>query len=143
MMMMMTTTTMVRPQVDEGQADSVGDEDEGEDVIIRPTVQSSQAQLEYTETGPSESKLGRPQADELVDPDCRPAFPITVNQAMIGPLQLDPEDPSIAVPASINRFLRPYQQEGVKFFYKQYMQGKGGILGDDMGFVLDLDIDSG
>lgn len=70
-----------------------------------------------------------------VEPDCKPAFPITVNQAMIGPLQLDPDDPSMAVPASINRFLRPYQQEGVRFFWKQYSQGKGGILGDDMGYV--------
>jgi len=39
------------------------------------------------------------------------------------------------VPASINTFLRDYQREGVKFFWKQYQEGRGGLLGDDMGLV--------
>lgn len=41
--------------------------------------------------------------------------------------------PAVSVPASINRFLRDYQREGIQFFYERYCEGRGGILGDDMG----------
>lgn len=37
------------------------------------------------------------------------------------------------VPASINRFLREYQRDGVRFLFRQYSRDKGGILADDMG----------
>eukprot|EP00884_Botryococcus_braunii_P005791 jgi/Botrbrau1/15212/Bobra.0149s0068.3 len=37
------------------------------------------------------------------------------------------------VPASINRYLRGYQREGVRFLFRQYAKGEGGILADDMG----------
>lgn len=37
------------------------------------------------------------------------------------------------VPASINRYLRGYQREGVQFLFRQYAKGEGGILADDMG----------
>lgn len=36
------------------------------------------------------------------------------------------------VPASINRHLREYQRDGVKFLYSLYAQDKGGILADGM-----------
>ena len=39
----------------------------------------------------------------------------------------------LQVPASINRFLRSYQREGVKFLFRQYARDKGGVLADDMG----------
>ncbi|KIK94177.1 hypothetical protein PAXRUDRAFT_784462 [Paxillus rubicundulus Ve08.2h10] len=39
------------------------------------------------------------------------------------------------VPASINTYLRPYQRDGVQFFWDLYHEGRGGILGDDMGLV--------
>ena len=39
----------------------------------------------------------------------------------------------VSVPATINRFLRGYQREGVRFLYRQYCRGTGGILADDMG----------
>lgn len=39
------------------------------------------------------------------------------------------------VPASINRYLRGYQQHGVTFLYSSIMRGSGAILGDDMGLV--------
>ncbi len=38
-----------------------------------------------------------------------------------------------SIPASINRYLKVYQQEGVRFIYKLLMQGYGSVLGDDMG----------
>lgn len=65
--------------------------------------------------------------------DERPAFPCTREQRLIGPHQLDPEDPTMVIPASINRFLREYQRAGAEFLYSKYKRGYGGILGDDMG----------
>jgi hypothetical protein len=47
-------------------------------------------------------------------------------------LLVHPEQ-GIQVPASINRFLREYQRDGVRFFWDCYKEGRGGVLGDDMG----------
>ena len=41
----------------------------------------------------------------------------------------------IQVPASINGFLREYQREGVRFLWDSFKEGRGGVLGDDMGLV--------
>lgn len=38
----------------------------------------------------------------------------------------------LSVPSSINMYLRDYQRDGVAFFFRQYAQNQGGILGDDM-----------
>lgn len=54
---------------------------------------------------------------------------MTFEQSRIGPLVVG----NYTVPAPINRFLRPYQREGVEFLLTQYKNGIGGILGDDMG----------
>ena len=37
------------------------------------------------------------------------------------------------VPATINRYLRDYQREGVRFLYQHFIKNEGAILGDDMG----------
>uniref|UniRef100_A0A674P4R6 Excision repair cross-complementation group 6-like 2 n=1 Tax=Takifugu rubripes TaxID=31033 RepID=A0A674P4R6_TAKRU len=37
------------------------------------------------------------------------------------------------VPYTINRYLRNYQREGVRFIYNNYIRSSGCILGDDMG----------
>lgn len=34
------------------------------------------------------------------------------------------------ITALVNKRIRPYQRDGVKFLYDLYKQGKGGILGD-------------
>ena len=39
----------------------------------------------------------------------------------------------IRVPPSLSKHLRPYQRDGVKFFFERYILGRGAILGDDMG----------
>jgi SNF2 family DNA or RNA helicase len=39
----------------------------------------------------------------------------------------------IRVPPSISKHLRPYQRDGVQFFFERYILGRGAILGDDMG----------
>ncbi|KAJ3572782.1 hypothetical protein NP233_g2852 [Leucocoprinus birnbaumii] len=62
----------------------------------------------------------------------RPGFPLAPEQQRHGPLVLD-EGTKIQVPATINTYLRDYQREGVKFFWKQYQEDRGGLLGDDMG----------
>ncbi|KAK0236808.1 hypothetical protein EDD85DRAFT_1006876 [Armillaria nabsnona] len=62
----------------------------------------------------------------------RPGFPLASGQKPQGPLVLD-EAKEIKVPATINTYLREYQRDGIKFFYRQYSVGRGGLLGDDMG----------
>ncbi|XP_077378318.1 DNA excision repair protein ERCC-6-like 2 isoform X2 [Festucalex cinctus] len=48
------------------------------------------------------------------------------------PLKLcDGSDDS--VPYTINRYLRDYQREGIRFIYSNYSHSRGCILGDDMG----------
>jgi SNF2 family DNA or RNA helicase len=37
------------------------------------------------------------------------------------------------IPAPISQWLRSYQVEGVNFMYRLWKEGRGGILGDDMG----------
>ncbi|XP_061784328.1 DNA excision repair protein ERCC-6-like 2 isoform X2 [Nerophis lumbriciformis] len=38
-----------------------------------------------------------------------------------------------SVPYTINRYLRDYQREGIRFIYRNYIRSRGCILGDDMG----------
>ena len=42
------------------------------------------------------------------------------------------------MPASINRYLRDYQREGIRFLHSLYARGLGGILADDMGLGAQL-----
>eukprot|EP00978_Attheya_sp_CCMP212_P000209 scaffold389_cov45-Attheya_sp.AAC.1 len=37
------------------------------------------------------------------------------------------------LPAALNRYLKPYQREGISFLYSAVIKGSGVILGDDMG----------
>lgn len=67
-------------------------------------------------------------------PRPRPSFPLAAGQKRLGPMVLDPKK-GIMVPGYINTFLREYQREGIHFFYERYAQGRGGLLGDDMGLV--------
>lgn len=39
----------------------------------------------------------------------------------------------LKVPYTINRYLRDYQREGIKFIHHSYAKSRGCILGDDMG----------
>lgn len=64
----------------------------------------------------------------------RPGFPLASAQAHLGPFVLD-RDKKIMVPAAINTYLRDYQRDGVRFLWRQYTEGRGGLLGDDMGLV--------
>jgi DNA excision repair protein ERCC-6-like 2 len=68
------------------------------------------------------------------DLQSRPGFPLSASQTLLGPLILDAEK-NVKVPGAINTYLRDYQREGVKFFWSQYQEKRGGLLGDDMGLV--------
>lgn len=70
--------------------------------------------------------------DIPLDVDSKPFFPIKPEHRSIGPLVLDAAK-GIKVPASINRHLRDYQRDGIRFLYRSYSENRGGVLGDDMG----------
>ena len=62
----------------------------------------------------------------------RPEFVLKPGQQVLGPLVLDRDH---KVPERINTFLREYQRDGIRFFWDRYKEGRGGLLGDDMGLV--------
>lgn len=64
----------------------------------------------------------------------KPGFPLAPGQSRLGPLILDAEQKCM-IPAAINTYLREYQRDGVRFFWRQYKERQGGLLGDDMGLV--------
>lgn len=64
----------------------------------------------------------------------RPEIELSAGQTLLGPLVLDGAK-GIVVPAAINTYLRDYQRDGVRFFWERYKEGRGGLLGDDMGLV--------
>ncbi|KAG6856842.1 hypothetical protein H0H87_012900 [Tephrocybe sp. NHM501043] len=104
-------------------------ESDVEELIFTPELlKESSASGSETESD-SEYELG----DPCLKP--RPRFPLGREQTVHGPLHLDIEN-QIAVPASINTYLRNYQRDGIQFFWEQYKEGRGGLLGDDMGLVI-------
>ncbi|KAG9007115.1 hypothetical protein FRB90_009546 [Tulasnella sp. 427] len=99
-----------------------------------PLVQTAETESEASDPETSRTVL-RP-IDPLTDPQRpRPAFKPTPDQQLKGPLVLglDSDGREISVPRSIAMYLRPYQEEGVRFFWERYKEGRGGVLGDDMG----------
>lgn len=64
----------------------------------------------------------------------KPGFPLNANQKYEKAMVLDAKE-GVKVPAAINTYLRDYQRDGVTFLYRQYKEGRGGLLGDDMGLV--------
>ncbi|CAL9707977.1 unnamed protein product [Knipowitschia caucasica] len=75
------------------------------------------------------SKLKKPTFNSTSQE--KPFFSGTViNSNVSVPLILSHED---KVPYTINRYLRNYQREGIKFMYNNYIHSRGCILGDDMG----------
>ncbi|OCF35109.1 hypothetical protein I316_03149 [Kwoniella heveanensis BCC8398] len=80
---------------------------------------------------PNSRRANKLDVDDL--PSYRPNFPFSDEQAQIGSFPLDDSAKDIAIPASINRFLKAYQQVGAQFLYDHYKDGMGGVLGDDMG----------
>lgn len=77
------------------------------------------------------SKLMRSRLNHFTEE--KPVFPSSVTDPRLCvPLELNDVDGD-RVPYTINRYLRDYQREGIRFIYNNYMRSRGCILGDDMG----------
>uniref|UniRef100_A0A8C8M2Q0 DNA excision repair protein ERCC-6-like 2 n=1 Tax=Oncorhynchus tshawytscha TaxID=74940 RepID=A0A8C8M2Q0_ONCTS len=81
-------------------------------------------------------KLQRPDTNQsstsVVSAQEKPLF--LCSQTPPGPSEpLVLSQSGVAVPYTINRYLRYYQKEGIQFIYDNYAQSRGCILGDDMG----------
>uniref|UniRef100_A0A7N9ATX9 Excision repair cross-complementation group 6-like 2 n=1 Tax=Mastacembelus armatus TaxID=205130 RepID=A0A7N9ATX9_9TELE len=77
------------------------------------------------------SKLIRPPLNHCNQE--KPVFPSSITAPKLhSPLELSDVDGD-RVPYTINRYLRDYQREGIKFIYNNYICSRGCILGDDMG----------
>lgn len=78
----------------------------------------------------SDSEYG--SDDDVGSGNPKPGFPLAPGQTERQALILD-KDQGIFVPGTINTYLRQYQRDGIQFFWRQYSEGRGGLLGDDMG----------
>ncbi|RDB19634.1 DNA excision repair protein ERCC-6-like 2 [Hypsizygus marmoreus] len=123
-----------RPRIEKPSEGSVTEsESEADDKWppFQPTQSPQKTPITPAEDSETESD---PDYEAPLDPRLkpRPGFPLAPEQQERGPLVLD-KDERLAVPAAINTYLRDYQRDGVQFFYKRYKEGRGGLLGDDMG----------
>ncbi|XP_070821102.1 DNA excision repair protein ERCC-6-like 2 [Chaetodon trifascialis] len=86
---------------------------------------------EEEEEAVSVSKLVRPGSYHFTQE--KPVFPSSVTDPRLCvPFELSDVHGHI-VPYTINRYLRDYQREGIRFIYNNYIRSRGCILGDDMG----------
>ncbi|XP_070760337.1 DNA excision repair protein ERCC-6-like 2 isoform X2 [Enoplosus armatus] len=77
------------------------------------------------------SKLMRPGLNHFTQE--KPVFPSSITDPRLCvPLELSDVDGD-RVPYTINRYLRDYQREGIRFIYDNYIRSRGCVLGDDMG----------
>ncbi|EDR09438.1 RAD26-like SNF2 family DNA-dependent ATPase [Laccaria bicolor S238N-H82] len=132
-----------RPKTDVPISDSATEPDSEYEEIPPSLPDTSRSKgLANTDLRPVDSDSAtEPDSDSegLLDPRLkpRPGFPLAPKQNILGPLILDREE-SVKVPAAINTYLREYQRDGVKFFWRQYKEGRGGLLGDDMGLTIQV-----
>lgn len=86
------------------------------------------------------SKLVRPGLRDFMHE--KPWFPTSlIDPKLCVPLELSDADED-RVPYTINRYLRAYQQEGIRFIYNNYIRSRGCILGDDMGLGKTVQVQS-
>ncbi|KII84080.1 hypothetical protein PLICRDRAFT_368459 [Plicaturopsis crispa FD-325 SS-3] len=118
---------------DDSATESETDEDMGVTSPVKTSTQpppnSRPAAADSETESESESEMF---SNPTLEP--RPNFPLSKEQSHLPSLVLD-QGKHIAVPASINTYLREYQRDGIRFFWNQYKEGRGGLLGDDMGLV--------
>ncbi|KAF8890663.1 P-loop containing nucleoside triphosphate hydrolase protein [Infundibulicybe gibba] len=112
--------------------DSATESDSGEELfhLIKPSQSNQKQSCESVTESESEAEI---PANPRMRP--RPGFPLAPGQTPLGPLILGCAPNTTRVPAAINTYLRDYQREGIKFLWNQYQEGRGGLLGDDMGLV--------
>jgi SNF2 family DNA or RNA helicase len=77
--------------------------------------------------------------DDVLDEDALNDLKPTLENPNFPPSELEPlvlgecDGRKVSVPASLSRYLAPFQKDGVQFMYRCLAQGSGVILGDDMG----------
>lgn len=115
--------------------DSETESDSEVDAPPAPNIIPVKAPLNTSQPDASDSETESDSEAELdIDPRLkpRPGLPLRPGQLPAKAFVLDAEK-GIKIPASINTYLRDYQRDGVKFLWRQYSEGRGGLLGDDMG----------
>lgn len=122
-------TSSVNRKVVQDSKEKSDSESEEEEIALstRPTKQEAEKVAKW-----DEAQLAQRDPAPVIEQDSRPPFACSREQSQIGPLDLDVEA-AIKVPASINRFLREYQREGIRFMFRAWKEKRGAILGDDMG----------
>ncbi|KAH9976865.1 P-loop containing nucleoside triphosphate hydrolase protein [Lactifluus volemus] len=121
--------------------DSVTESDSDSNDVLLPS-RGAPAVVSNISNGPS--RRSTPADDSVTESESDDELSTNPSQTAQGlPLDLAPGTPAdalildakhhIRVPPSLSRHLRPYQREGVQFFFQRYVLGRGAILGDDMG----------
>ncbi|KAI0351643.1 hypothetical protein OH77DRAFT_919140 [Trametes cingulata] len=118
-----------RPRLCDPEESVTEPEDEEPHWIHAQATAAASLTSKVAEQSDSETE---PESDPESFIETRPIFPLKLGQERLGPLSLDDNH---QVPASINTFLREYQRDGVRFIWNRYNEGRGGLLGDDMGLV--------
>ncbi|XP_040898844.1 DNA excision repair protein ERCC-6-like 2 isoform X2 [Toxotes jaculatrix] len=100
-------------------------------VIFSDHNKDAEDEVEEEEEAIPVSKLMRPDLNHFTQE--KPAFPSNITDPRLCvPLELSDVDGD-RVPYTINRYLRDYQREGIRFIFNSYIRSSGCILGDDMG----------
>ncbi|CAM9574492.1 unnamed protein product [Scytosiphon promiscuus] len=80
--------------------------------------------------GEQEEEEEEEEEEDVDDEDLKPHFEDPTWLGELEPFALEGGE---SINPSINRYLRDYQREGVRWLHAKYRAGQGGILGDDMG----------
>ncbi|KAL0979127.1 hypothetical protein UPYG_G00181080 [Umbra pygmaea] len=121
-----------------------------QDVTIQKLTSTAYGEVTALVRFTAQCNDGDDEGQEAVFPVCKLQRPDTIHQSSAAsanekPFFLSsqtspgPSEPlvlsttGVAVPYTINRYLRHYQKKGIQFIYDNYAQSRGCILGDDMG----------
>ncbi|KAH9953604.1 P-loop containing nucleoside triphosphate hydrolase protein [Russula dissimulans] len=127
--------------------DSLTESESDSDVVLPSRLPTSGLVAKKgTATLPTAFRDVTPEEDSVTESESDDELPVEAvgGQPYLGPLpDSAPSDPAdafvldakhhIRVPPSLSKHLRPYQREGVQFFFERYILGRGAVLGDDMG----------
>ncbi|KAH9834464.1 P-loop containing nucleoside triphosphate hydrolase protein [Rhodofomes roseus] len=122
-----TLPVMKKARVDSDDDSVTEEETEEEDPNAAPATAPPKVSADSGSETESDAEAEE-ESDLILRP--RPAFILAPGKKSERPFVLDP---GYSVPWKINTFLRGYQREGIRFFYERYKEGRGGVLGDDMG----------
>jgi SNF2 family DNA or RNA helicase len=114
-------------QVQIEEEEDMADEEQQQRPLVQPP-QAPQPQAQTTTTSP-----GAANAPLLPPPPSEYRLRLDENGEETPLGSTDEPYLDLAVPASIAKYLRPYQRTGIKFLLGNYARGRGCLLADDMG----------